>query len=157
MLSRTLVALYISLYISIKPVWEIIFEYSRSYLCIDLTVSHFHFVPINVVLMGNIPQTGCVLIQAVYFQFLSFFSFSMSCLWLFYFDFEVNHCCTLTIVRNHCQDCLTYCLIAFFAGKHVSEAKLNFCPGSKHFFELRQKRFLVCKQKNLPPQHRFLV
>ena len=64
MISRTLVAFYISLYISIKQVWGIIFEYFCSCMCIDLTVSHFHFVPIHVVLMSYIPQTGSVLIAS---------------------------------------------------------------------------------------------
>ena len=35
--------------------------------------------------------------------------------------------------------------------------KQIFCLGSINVFDLRKKRFLVCEQQNLPPQHCFLV
>ena len=47
-----------------------IFTYSRPHLFIDLTVSHFFFLPIHVVFMNYIPQTGSVLIQGNEYLYL---------------------------------------------------------------------------------------
>ena len=104
-----------------NPLWTI-FPW---YLCIDLTVSHFLFIPIYACAISHkqsYNETSNCIIAILPFPFFLSISLSMTCLWL--------HSC---LYAHHCWEKQYWNLvnIVFMVAKLGNMFQMqNFCPGS---------------------------